>query len=244
MIFEKDRVEHIEDIEDFYILGLPIETRIGYCYFLKVKDYPHLQRDIQLVSWTKLHFINEFSKDKANQELVETLKKMSLLEIVLAIPEITSVYSKVFTYFFKNEQAFRLIENEKEFKYLRSLILRLSCIKEEEINPNPEIQRTIERSRRIKAQEGESLTFTDIVTSVSAIKGVGYEEICEMTLYQLYMDFHRIAQDKSYQASTLFATVAEKVDIESWSKSITLFEEEKYGLTRNEFSQIAGTIKD
>jgi hypothetical protein len=41
------------DIKEFYILGLPIETEIGKCHFLKVKEYPDYFMDLQIVSMTK-----------------------------------------------------------------------------------------------------------------------------------------------------------------------------------------------
>lgn len=244
MIRDKVKVETIDDIEDFYILGLPIKTQIGNCHFIKVKHYPKFYGDLQVVKLPKQYFVNEISKDKENKELLEEVNGLSLREIVFGFSDIKDVYTKLFSYFFKDEDALMKIQDDDEFMYYRSLILKLSCEKEETINPNPEIQRAIERSRRVKSQEGEGLAFADIVTSVSAIKGVSYEEINEMTLYQLYMDFHRIGQKFNYETSALFATVAEKVEIEGWSKHIDLFEDEKTGLTRDEFSQIAGTVQD
>ena len=238
----KPKIQSIDDNEEFYILGLPVKTDIGYCHFLKVKDYPKLNRDLQIVSLTKLHFLHQFRENNDDKELLEELEKLSLAQIVFSLDEIKEAYIRVFTHFFQDEEAIYKIQSEEEFEYYRALILKLSCIKEEKINPNPEIQRAIERSKRVKAQESEKMEFADIVTSVSAIKGVGYDEIQEMSLYQLYMDFYRIAQVKSYEASILFATVAEKVEIESFNKHIDMFEEEKHSLTRNEFSKVASVL--
>lgn len=234
-------VHYTTDEEDFYILGLPVETRLGYCHFLKVKDYPRYNRDLQLVSWTKLHFINQFKQSGENEDVVERFEQLSLLGIVFSIPEVVEAYENVFRYFFNidNDEMFYGLENEEEFEYIRGLILKLACIKEEKINPNPEIQKAIERSKRVKSQNSEKMTFSDMVSSVSVIKGVSYDEILDMTLYQLYMDYYRIAQDKSYQTTTLFATVPtdKPQDIESWSKNINLFEEEKHGISQSKFNK-------
>lgn len=228
---------YIEDIEEFYILGLPIKTNIGFCHFLKVQDYPQLQNDLQIVSLTRLHYLHQFREANEDEEIVKQLEELSLAQIVFNYEEILSAYERVFTHFFQDSEAIYKIQDEKEFEYYRSLILKLSCIKEEKVNPNPEIQRAIERSRRVKAMDSEKMGFADIVTSVSAIKGVSYEEINNMTLYQLYMDFYRIAQNKNYETSTLFATVAEKVEIESWNKHIDMFEEEKHYISQSEFNK-------
>lgn len=244
-INENQNTNAIDDVEEFYVLGLPIKTKIGNCHFLKVKNYPKLYADLQIVSLTKLHFVHGISKENEGREdLLNEFKQLSLMQIVRSYSDVRKVYIRVFAHFFKDENAFFNIRSESEFDYYRSLILKLSCIKEEKINPNPEIQEAIERSRRVKAQDGEKMAFADIVTSVSAIKGVGYDEINEMTLFQLYMDFYRIAQDKNYHTSALFATVAEKVEIEGWNKHIDMFEEEHHGLTRKEFSKVAGVLGD
>lgn len=238
-------IDSIDDVEEFYILGLPVKTDIGYCHFLKVKDYPKLYNDLQIFSLTKWHYVHKLMELNKDNKEAERLKDLTLAQIVHSIDEIRRVYEKVFAHFFQDVNAFSKIQTEQEFDYYRGLILKLSCIKEEEVNPNPEIQKWIEKSRRVKSQQGEKMSFADIVTSVSALKGISYEEINEMTLYQLYMDFYRIASKIDYDTGTLFATVStEEVKIEGWNKHIDMFEKEKHGLTREEFSKVAGVVND
>lgn len=244
----------IEDIEDYYILGLPIRTNLGDCHFLKVKDYPNFSQDLQVVGMTKDHFINLIYQSN-NKEIVDEIKDFSLMQIVLGVmkEELLPIYERVFEHFLNRKDAFwSLIKedeygeayfDEEEFEKIRQLILKLSCIKEEKINPNPEIQEAIDRSKRVKAQQGGEINFSTIVTSVSALGGKDYSEINEMTLYQLYMNFYRLMQKFSYDTTTLFATVGE-VEIEDWNKKIDMFEEEKHGITRSEFSKIAGILND
>ncbi len=231
--------------EDFYILGMPIKTKIGDCHFLKVKDYPNYSIDLNIVSMTKLHFVHAYRKNDEDEKVLQHLESLSLLSIIVNyLPDVFKSYERVFAHFFKDEDAIHNISSEEEFEEYRQLILKLSCIKEEKINPNPEIQEFIDKSKKVKAQQNSGITFSTIVTSVSALGGKDYENIREMTLFQLYMEFYRIAQKVNYETSVLFATVAEKVEIEDWAKKISLFEEEKHGLTRSEFSKIAGTISD
>lgn len=235
----------MKDIKDFYILGLPIDTDIGQCEFIKVKEYPDYFADLQIMSLNKLHIIykyRELNKNHELDELINELEKLTLFEIVTGIPEIQMAYYRVFLKVFGNEEVLYKINN-KNFDYYRKLVMDMNCIKEEIINPNPEIQRFIEKSKRVKQQESDSLTFADIVSSVVGFNGLSYKDINEMTVYQLYMTFHRIAQIKGYDTSTLFATVStEKIKIESWCKHINLFEEEKYAIEYNKFKQTTGSI--
>ena len=235
----------MKDIKDFYILGLPIDTEIGQCEFIKVKEYPDYFADLQIMSLNKLHIIykyHEINKNHEFDDVIKELKRLTLFEIVTSIPEIQMAYYRVFLKVFDNEEALYKINNQN-FDYYRKLIMDMNCVKEEVINPNPEIQRFIEKSKRVKQQESEPLTFADIVSSVVGYNGLSYRDINEMTVYQLYMTFHRIAQIKGYDTSTLFATVStEKIKIESWCKHINLFEEEKHAIEYNTFKQTTGSI--
>jgi hypothetical protein len=235
----------MKDIKEFYILGLPIDTDIGQCEFIKVKEYPDYFADLQIMSLNKLHIIykyHEINKNHEFDDVIKELEKLTLFEIVTGIPEIQMAYYRVFLKVFGNEEALYKINNQN-FDYYRKLIMDMNCVKEEVINPNPEIQRFIEKSKRVKQQESEPLTFADIVSSVVGYNGLSYRDINEMTVYQLYMTFHRIAQIKGYDTSTLFATVStEKIKIESWCKHINLFEEEKHAIEYNTFKQTTGSI--
>lgn len=233
--------------EDFFILGQPVETRIGDCHFLKVKDYPKLSIDLQIVSMTKTHFIHAFrsedKNDEENKRLIEHLEELSLLQIIVNyLDDVLESYIRVFNHFFNYEGALNRVESEEEFESLRQLILKLSCIKEEKINPNPEIQAAIERSRQAKSINSENITFTTIASSVSSLSGKSYLEINEMTLYQLYLDFYRLMYKFSYDTTTLFATVGE-IDVESWSKEIDIFEDEKHAIEMSKLNSIAKQIE-
>lgn len=232
------------DIKEFYILGLPIETEIGKCHFLKVKEYPDYFMDLQIVSMTKDQLIYKYSdmnKGGVLNELIEELQRLPLFEIVLGLPELRQSYFKLFDKVFNSEDVFFQITLDK-FDYYRKLVMTMNCMKEEIINPNPEIQKAIERSKRVKRMESDNTEFADIVTSCS-LYGLPYEKINEYTIYQLYMTYYRIAQFKNYDTTTLFSTVStEKIKIDSWSKHINLFEEEKHFVTYDQFKKNTGSI--
>ena len=230
----------MKDIPEFYILGLPIETEIGLVDFIKVKEYPDYYQDLYLFSMSKeelIYRLSEVNKNGSLNELIELIKPLSLFQISTMLPDLANAYYKVFTRVFNSEDSLSKI-NESNFDYYRKLIMRMNVLKEEKINPNPEIQRAIERSKRLKVAEGDRITFADIVSSVVGYNGLSYKDINEFTLYQLYMTYYRIANIKNYDTSTLFATVsAEKINIESWSKHINLFEEEQHAFTVEQFDK-------
>jgi hypothetical protein len=233
------------NIKEFYILGLPIQTEIGNCHFIKVKEYPDYFMDLQVISLTKNHIINkyhELNKDRSLDEFIEELNRVSLYEIAIGIPDVKESYFNVFSKVFNDDQTLTML-TEENFDYYRKLIMEMNVLKEEKLSPNPEIQRAIDRSRALKSQDGDKLEFSDIVSSVVGYNGLSYIDLNEFTVYQLYMTYYRIAQIKNYDTTTLFATVAsDKVNIENWSKHINLYEEENHSITKDQLTQKADSL--
>lgn len=233
------------DLQEFYILGLPIYTEIGSVKFLLVKEYPEHFLNLQTISMSKLKIKYEYmklNKDGSLTDFLAELDKLTLFELVSAIPELNESYTKIFDKVFDNQDWINQI-NEKNFDYYRKLVMTMNCVQEEEINPNPEIQKAMERSKRVKERDREQLSFADIVSSVVGYNGLSYKDINEFTVYQLYMTYYRIAHIKNYDTSTLFATVStEKVKIESWSKHIDMFTKDKHAISEDEFSRTIGKV--
>lgn len=230
-------------IRDFYILGLPVSTEIGDIQFIKVKDYPQYYMDLQVVSWGKLEVIGKYSeinKDGTLDEMIDEMRKLSLYEIAMGLSDMRESYENVFLKSLDNEDALAMI-NIDNFDYYRQLIMEMNFVKEEKINPNPEIQEAVERSKRVKSRDSDKLTFSDVCSSVVAYSGKSYDDILNFTIYQLYMTFYRIGQIKNYDTTTLFSTVSsEKINIESWSKHIDPYEDEKHYMTESEFRNTTG----
>ena len=230
---------------DAFITGEPIQTAISECRFFTVREYRKVSQDLSTMSLTKDHIINLLSREKKTSQMIkfiEYISNLSLYDITREMPDIKEAYDRIFALAF-SDGGYKKI-NAGTFPKIRELILLMNCMKEEQINPNPEIQAAIERSKRVKARDnGEELKFSDLVSSVAMMGGFTYQQINEFTIYQLYMSFRRIANFKNYDTSTLFATVpGSKAKIESWSKHINLFEEEKHYVTQDEFSRNTGSM--
>lgn len=234
------------DHQDFYILGIPIDTELGNVSFLRIKDYPDYILDLQVMSMSKLEIIHKYQNTNKNGQLdnmISVMRQMSLYQISVELPELRQAYYNVFLKVFGDEKPIGRI-GEDNFEYYRKLIMNMNCMKEEVVNPNPEIQRAIERSKRVKSQEHGKLTFSDICSSIVAYSSIGYKDLIDLTIYQLYMTFHRIGQFKNYDTSTLFATVSGDVNIDNWSKHIDLHEEEKHFISEDQFKKGTGSMFD
>ncbi|WP_270574313.1 hypothetical protein [Bacillus glycinifermentans] len=224
-----------ENSQELFILGIPVDTPIGKCHFLKMKDYNDYAAYLNLLKMSKNEIVYRYSQLNKNgelNELIEEMKKLPLLDIVNQLPNFNEAYSEVFQKVFQNEDIFELIDQDN-FTSIRKLIIEMHCLKEEKISPNPEVQRRIEQSKRLKRQEQELLEVYDMISSIMAFTGVPYKEIAEMTMYQMYMTFYRIDRIKDYDTSILFATVSPEAgkNIKHWSEHVDLFEEESHALT-------------
>lgn len=228
----------MQNLEEFYILGEPIETDLGDCSFLTVKDYPSYSPHLEVLGLSKEKIVFLRHQQGERIEVINELQKLELVELVLLHTDIRGYYEELFARVFKDEDALYKIKSHDEFNAHRNLIMRMNCIREEKINPNPEIQKWIEKSKRFKQQEGDKITNGDMIASIAMFSGVTYKEIAEMTIYQMYMSFNSIGNFKNYDTTTLYSTVSsEKIKIHSWSEHIDLFKEEKHGISRSEFDE-------
>lgn len=233
----------MQNIEEFYITGLPIGTVIGECHFLTVSDYTEYFSHLEALSLTKEKIIFLRANNGESKEVLDELQKLDIVELILIHGDIKEMYTELLAKVFQDEEAFYKIETLEQFLEIRNLIMRMNCVKEEKINPNPEIQKWIEKSKKFKQQEGQKLTFADIVSSIATGTSHTYKDINEMTIYQMYMTFYRINNFKNFDTSTLFATVSsEKIKIESWSSHIDLYEEEQHGISRDEFNEKSNSL--
>ncbi|MCA1027321.1 hypothetical protein LCM23_14565 [Cytobacillus kochii] len=230
----------IDEIKEQLILGLPIETELGMCNQLKVRDLIYFNKDLRAISLNKDHIIRSFA-DAKDKEIIDYIKSRSLLQIIHEVDDIKNSYINVFNKMFREDAFYEV--NEDNLDFYRELLLSMNCIKEEKINPNPEIQAAIERSKRVNADEGESVDLSCMVSSIVVACGIPYSDILELTLYQMHMTFSRIGQFKDFDTTVVLASAgADKVKIESWSKDVNLFKEDKHAVSESQFNNSFGKI--
>lgn len=243
------------EIPNEYILGLPIETSAGTLSQIRVYEYNKYFPDLSLMAMEKTYIIYSYASANKNgelDELVDELTNLTMYEIVKGLPDFKEAYDRLFVRCL-GEESLSLISADN-FNEIRSRILDSNCISTEEAmisldksDPknylNFEIQKAVERSKRVKNQgNDDAAQFDDIVSSIVVFSGIDYSVIANWTLYQMYMAFSRISQFKNYDTTTLFATVSGEVNIENWSKHINLFAKENHALDKNNFDKNYGGV--
>lgn len=244
------QIENLDYDKNLFIFGETIQTKLGILRFLTYREYLMLMPELSLISQNTLHIYYQYKQQIATDdtgviEALEALKETELLEIVLSTQSMLNAYLKVFRLVFDVNEEFMLedvFSSVMNFNFIRKLVMDMNVLTEEKVSPNEEIQKALERSRRVKQNNSEEQSFVDIVTSIVASTNNSFENVCNMTVFQVYAIYARIGAIFNYQATTLFATVAEKVSIESWNKHIDLFSSEDDRLSRDEFNSKFGSL--
>ena len=237
--------------KEFYIFGEPIQTDIGMVRFLTYKEYLANISECSLISQNVLHIYYQYLKsvDKNNKEAIEMingLKKFKLIELVHSEPVMYQTYMKLFKMLITPNPGIenpyeQIINNEELFMYHRELIMDMNLLSEEKVVDNPEIQKFIDMAKETR-KSNEETSFADIVSAVVTGTNNSFQEVGNMTVYQLYSIYYRMAAIFEYNTSTLFATVSEKVKIESWGKHLDLFKRDDGTIKKDKFHKKFGSM--
>lgn len=239
--------------KDLFIFGEDVLTDIGILRFLTYREFLQNTDELQLIAQNTLHiyyqYKNQLKEVNASREELESLKEIKdidLYEIVIGTQQILNAYLKIFQLVFDRNEKLpveQVFSSPEKFHFIRKLIMDMNVITEEKVSPNEEIQSAIERSKRVKQNNsGEKQSFVDIVTSIVASTNNNFEDVCNMNVFQVYAIYARVGAIFNYQTTTLFATVAEKVNIESWNKHIDLFKVEDDSMSKEEFNGKFGSL--
>lgn len=244
---------------ELFIFGEPQEIELNEMSvkfrFLTYKEHILHMHHLIVISYDTLHWYYQYkkvldSKDKELMNELEELKKESLFSIVRQSPDIIESYLTVLQLKLDSyspeeiEYILPLIfENEEVFSFVRTLVLEMEAIVEDEVSPNPEVQKGIEISRKLKSEQNkDSPGLSDVLTSIVAGTAVSFKELQNMTAIQVNSLYRRIGAFKDYDTSILFATVSPDVSIESWGRRIDLYEKESSSISRKEFDGKYGSL--
>lgn len=252
------------NIRDLYIQGDYIDTPVGKCYFIKVKEYPELVYYKRFFEIQKDKIVMEAKKD--NPDYADILEKMELVQIIKHDPKFRDMFNDFFMFFFKDEfvevededgnavkkpkDFMSDIKSDKDLESILDLFKEMNCIHIEKENPNPEIEKFNKLRRKIQEAKGEGITYESMYTSIWLESN---SDPRDLTLYQFYKLFDRISQFKKYDTSTLMATVAKDVKIESWYKEIEhddgkpeqqIISEDKFNSIKNKKSTSVSELID
>src|SRR5690606_3978759 len=160
-----------------------------------------------------LHLYYQYKKANIDKnpevdKILGELKNDSLYNIVKDNSTFANAYFTIFKLAIDDIEVIeKIFDDEKLFMSYRQLILDMQMMVEEQVSPNEEIQKSLERSRRVKQQEAEKTAFSDIVSAVVAGTSNSFKDVTEMTVLQVYAVYYRMSAIFEYSTTTLFATV-------------------------------------
>lgn len=238
------------DYRSFLITGKPIDTKFGKVKFLTFEEYFQYGSDLQFMSMNNLHLYYYFKKmiENPNDEqkaFLAELKQSRLIDIIKEIKGFKEIYIKVFNFLIDFEDGYdseSIFESEEDFMSMRKLIMDMNLIIEEEVSKNEELQEMNEIRKKINQSKNDGQTFEDIITSIVAGTSNSFNEVLNMTVYQVYAIFARLAAIIDYNTRVLFATVSSDIDIESWDRNIDLLKRDTKDMRRSEFEQKYGKM--
>lgn len=211
------------------ILGQPhfIEG-IGDVYPIKIKDYDLFQSCSYPLYYSKAHF-----KESDKYPLLDlVIYGSGDASITQALETLFSLVLKKNVFFVSNDPQYGFVIDENHvitnlnYDLLRLTIMKQNILFEQKVYENPLVQQWAEKVLKARSKNGAKIGIEEILSTVSVIKGVSYEELAEQTYYQLYADFQRINKIKSYEASIQAAlTVGSKdVKIEHFAEEVNMYE--------------------
>ena len=209
----------VEQQMDNLIMKNYIDTPLGKCRMVKVREIKDIENYIFYLVMRKFQLKEILNREELNALIDEN----DFVDLIKKIDIIYQPFKEMFQYFFDNENAFDMIENEKELIYYQDLIIKINAIGAKRKSKHAEMQRW----QKMREFLQPKVTLEDIYTSV----GMYRQDIDDMTLYKLNAYFNRISKFMNYYSSVLFATVTNKVKIEGWYESIGEIKKKKVSLT-------------
>jgi len=233
--------------KELWFLENPVETRIGNCRFIKVKEYEKLlilSSILQLEKTKAIEYIKDNNKlTEGIDKIVETLNELSFVEIIRNIRELGLYegYSNLLDFCFEDKGCFDLVETDEELTFYINLIKEMNCIIFEKPCLNPELEYFNKLERIAKERKGEVITFKSMTMNVGLYK----DNVLDISIYNLHEYFNTIANNKNYDTGTLFQTVStEKMQITPWYADLSIKKTELDEVDKKFIGQHLHMVKD
>lgn len=249
-----------QELENKLIFGQPIETYYGKARFYTYTEFLERQVELNYISMSVLGYYYAIRRELINQgaskqELIELkeMQKIELFDFIRITPFVLEAYKKVFHEVFElpeEEQGkyldtdFYITMDKEDFYNMRDIVMRINLLKEEVMSPSPRVQDRFDREKERKRREaGEGATIETVLSTLTLFTGKDYQELGEMTAYQILNTYQRVHAFGEFFITTLFKTAGAEVDIAMWDKNHTMLEENKpSGMTATEFNKKFGSM--
>lgn len=228
-IYKDYRIEHI-------LLDLPCNVDGINIYPIKIIEWDNFQKYVPLLIYSKKHYEHYYNIKNTNSLLeiiilqiisskltpMEEKYKADNYELYLfkyGIDSICKLLEMITHDSFKmdydkltknNEYSFYnnkgQVINDNNFDIIRQIVLKQNLLFEPIIYESKFKEKWAESVKRGRAKKSKDITLTDIISIVREGLGISYKEICEMNIFQLYVDFNRLKNTKSFEYIAIIST--------------------------------------
>lgn len=218
----------LEYDHSFFYLGEPVETPIGLIEFKKVAEYPKVARYLSILKNTDKISILKLLYKSGNSDLGNLLSKEPLLDTLMILSDtpLYTQYLEAIEYFLgKNilDKHNLVIYTDTElYEYLELIYHMNATVFPRRLTGNPEIDRYIEYEKRLVQKKSSGLTLESIMSSVKVFMGLSNEELKDLTIYQLFVDFYRISHYQSFDVTAMYRMMDSKVTLVEWNKDVDM----------------------
>lgn len=211
-----------------FYLGKPIKTPIGDIEFKTLENYEDTAKHLAVLQQTNKIYIIKLLIKTGNQKIVDIIREEPFLDTMMILDStpIYKQYVESLMYFFGvnliDKDNILVWSDEELYEYLE-LIYHMNAVSfPKRLTGNAEIDRFIEYEQRLSKSKNSNVTFESILSSVAMWMGKTINELMDMTNYQMYVNFYRIGQFKSFDVTTLFRTVDSKIKTVEWNAHVDI----------------------
>jgi len=221
---------------DFNIISIPMKTKYGIIRPIKVKEYPSLIVDLEILKmqdWEVKNWIKKTVKGDIIEDIVlSEIENKTMLSCIqsnilgndkIGKEGLRDKYNNLFKKFvidFDEKRFLFQFTSQKDFDEFRKQILDYNRINYIEWNPNPLLRKYQKMDIFAKKAINGSIDFDAIYTSLMCV-GHSPHNINDYSLAQFYGAFTRLQLFKQYDTTTLYKTVdsSGKTEVVEWFKS-------------------------
>ena len=215
------------DIEDI-LLNLPCEIDNINIYPVKVVEWKKFQKYTPYLVMSREHYkltdeqpfiksivsnmVHAYNDNKYPQD--ETLRIQLINQVLFNFCEVLSIITRKeikyeesieFGCCFVNHDE-KIIIHEGNFDTIRKVCLVQNILFEPVIYKSKLKEKWAQSVARGRAKNNKSLSLAEIISMVREGLKISYEEIAKLSMFQLYVDYYRLDNTKTFDTITLLKT--------------------------------------
>lgn len=180
-------------------------------YLIMSKEHYKLSEDKELLMCIIVNMVCAYNNNKYPED--EEVKKKLINQVLDELCDLFSIitrdkisceFNKEIGYCFHNSNNHFIYENN--FEQIRSVCLVQNILFEPVIYKSKLKKKWAESVARGRSKNNKSLSLAEIISIVREGLKIPYEEIKKQNIFQLYVDYYRLDNTKSFDTVTLLKT--------------------------------------